>query len=535
MTDHAQVGDGGGADLVLVGECFHADFHGQLGELAAEIAQGGDEFGERLVGAVLLDEGLHQRAEFLQPGAVVHQHLASEQVERLDGVGAFVDHVDAGVAHVLLHAPLGDVAVAAVDLHRLRGGDPAVVGDERLDDGREQGHQVGRLLAHAFVGMMQFAVDLQRDEGGEGAAALGVGLGRQQHAAHVRMHDDRVGRQVRRFHAGEAAHLQPLFRVDQRVLIGNLGLAQPLHTHAQARRIHHHEHRVQALVRLPHEPAGGRVQVQLAGRVAVDAHFLLDRTAGDAIARADAAIGRGNELGHDEQRNSPGAGRSVRQAREHQVHDVGRHVVLAGGDEYLAAGNLVGPVGLRLGLGAQQAQVGAAMRLGQAHGAGPFARHQLGQVQLLLLRRAVLVQAFVGAVRQTGVHVPGLIAGVQHFGKRVVENDRQSLTAVLRVAGERRPARFHELLVRLLEAFGRGHGMRGLVQVAALAVARVVQGEQHLRGELGALLQHLIDGVGIDLRILRDLFQFVLDPQQLVQHELHVAQGSDVLTHGVLL
>ena len=41
---------------------------------------------------------------------------------------------------------------------------------------------------------------------------------------------------------------------------------------------------------------------------------------------------------------------------------------------------LVAAVGLRLGLGAQQAQVGAAVRLGQAHGAGPLAAGQLGQV-----------------------------------------------------------------------------------------------------------------------------------------------------------
>jgi hypothetical protein len=54
---------------------------------------------------------------------------------------------------------------------------------------------------------------------------------------------------------------------------------------------------------------------------------------------------------------------------------------------------LVAAVGLRLGLAAQQAQVGAAVRLGQAHGAGPLAAGQLGQVQRLLLGRAVGVQA----------------------------------------------------------------------------------------------------------------------------------------------
>ena len=84
--------------------------------------------------------------------AVVAKHLAAQQVQRLDGVGAFVDHVDARVAHVLLHAPLVDVAVSAVHLHAMRGGDPAVVAHEGLDDGRQQRHLVGAFPAHVGVG-----------------------------------------------------------------------------------------------------------------------------------------------------------------------------------------------------------------------------------------------------------------------------------------------------------------------------------------------------------------------------------------------
>ena len=81
-------------------------------------------------------------AELAQLGAVVQQHLAAQQVERLDGVGAFVDHVDPRVADVLLHAPFADVAVAAEDLHRQVGGGEAVVGDEGLDHRRQQREQV---------------------------------------------------------------------------------------------------------------------------------------------------------------------------------------------------------------------------------------------------------------------------------------------------------------------------------------------------------------------------------------------------------
>ena len=74
--------------------------------------------------------------------------------------------------------------------------------------------------------------------------------------------------------------------------------------------------------------------------------------------------------------------------------------MLAGADENLVAGDGVAAVRVRLGLGAQQAEIGAAVRLGQAHGAGPFAGRDLRAGRAPLFGRAVLVQAFVGAVRE---------------------------------------------------------------------------------------------------------------------------------------
>jgi hypothetical protein len=343
MADHPQVGHGGGADLVLVLHGLHADFHGQLGHLVAQVGERRDEFAHGLVGAVLLDEGLHQRAELLQLGAVVHQDLAAQQVERLDGVGALVDHVDAGVAHVLLDAGAGDEAGTAMHLHGLGRGDPAVVGHEGLHDRRQQRDHVRRILAHRLVGMIEFAVDLQGNEGRKCAPAFGIGLGGEQHAPHIRMHDDRIGRLVRRLGAGEAAHLQALFGVDQRVLVGHFGQAQALHADAEAGRVHHDEHGVETLVRLADQPAGCVVEVHLAGGAAMDAHLFLERTAGNRIARAEAAIGIGNELRHDEKGDSLGSGRRIGQAGQHQMDDVLRHVVLAGRDEDLAAGDLVEP------------------------------------------------------------------------------------------------------------------------------------------------------------------------------------------------
>ena len=84
----------------------------------------------------------------------------------------------------------------------------------------------------------------------------------------------------------------------------------------------------------------------------------------------------------------------------------------------------VAAVGLRLGLGAQQAEVGAAVRLrsgtwcrsirrwSASAGRSPSAR-----------RRAVRVQALVGAVRQARVHRPGLVGRVQHLVEALVQHD----------------------------------------------------------------------------------------------------------------
>ena len=68
-----------------------------------------------------------------------------------------------------------------------------------------------------------------------------------------------------------------------------------------------------------------------------------------------------------------GAGRRAFDAGQHQMDDVLGQIVLAGGDPDLGAGDLVAAVGLRHGVGAHQAEIGAALRLGQVHGAGPLA------------------------------------------------------------------------------------------------------------------------------------------------------------------
>ena len=154
----AQVVDGGGADLVRVLERLHADLGGELGDLAAEVGERVDELLHRLVRC--LPPRRRPRSSlpnFFSLAPLSREHLAAQQVERLDRVRALVDHVDARVANELLHSPFADVAVPAEHLQAVRGRDPGVVGEERLDDRRQQRDQVGAFLLLFLVVARQLA------------------------------------------------------------------------------------------------------------------------------------------------------------------------------------------------------------------------------------------------------------------------------------------------------------------------------------------------------------------------------------------
>ncbi len=89
------------------------------------------------------------------------------------------------------------------------------------------------------------------------------------------MNQDAVCGFARIFHACQTARLNPVFGISQRVLIRHLSQTQRLHTHPNARRIHHHKHGSQALVGLPHHRAYRAIEHHLASGITVDAHLVL--------------------------------------------------------------------------------------------------------------------------------------------------------------------------------------------------------------------------------------------------------------------
>ena len=110
-----------------------------------------------------------------QPANASRQ-LATDQIERLNAIGAFIDHGDAGIAHELLHAPFGDIAVAAVNLLRHRRALIAEIGHIGLHHRGEEGNQVVGFLAPLGRRMLGGDIELDAGPQRQGAAALNEGL-----------------------------------------------------------------------------------------------------------------------------------------------------------------------------------------------------------------------------------------------------------------------------------------------------------------------------------------------------------------------
>ncbi len=117
----------------------------------------------------------------------------------------------------------------------------------------------------------------------------------------------------------------------------------------------------------------------------MDAELVLDAACVDVVERAERAVGIDEEFRNQKQRNAPRAGRRIGQAGQHEMHDVIGHVVVAIGDEDFCALDAIGAVICAFGAAAQRADVGAGLRLGELHGAGPFARHQLFEIDFFQL------------------------------------------------------------------------------------------------------------------------------------------------------
>ena len=219
----------------------------------------------------------------------------------------------------------------------------------------------------------------------------------------------------------------------------------------------------------------------------------------------------------------------VRQPGEHEVDDVLAHVLLAPGDEDLGAGHPVAPVAGRLGPRAQQPEVGAAVRLREAHDPGPGPFDELGQVAPAQRLVGVLVDRDAGAVGQPRTEREGHVRRLQHLFDEHAEGAGQSLAAELRAARQPVPAALDERAVGVAEPARGAH--RPVLEGAAFLVPGPVEREHHVLAELRRLFEHRVDQIPGHLLESGQSRELPLCVEELVQHELHVPQRCLVRCH----
>ncbi|MND37789.1 hypothetical protein D3C80_284830 [compost metagenome] len=169
--------------------------------------------------------------------------------------------------------------------------------------------------------------------------------------------------------------------------------------------------------------------------------------------------------------------------------------MFAGGDEDLLAGNLIAAVALRNRLGAQQAEIGAAMGFCEVHGAGPGAFDHLRQIGFLLLLRAMHENGGNRTLREARIHHQRQVGRRHIFADSCMQRIGQALPAELRRNGKADPAAFTIGVISVLETIG--HGDRTVIgALAALAVAGKVEREKPLLGKLCGLAGDRLDHVG---------------------------------------
>ena len=331
----------------------------------------------------------------------------------------------------------------------------------------------------------------------------------------------------------DGAALLALLRVGQRLLIGAVGDADAFEADAEPRLVHHREHAVHAAIFLADQIADGAAMIAHghgAGGRGMHAELVLDAAGINVVALPQRAVGIDHEFRNQEQRDALGAGGRVGQAREHEMHDVVGHVVVAIGDEDLRALDAIGAVGLLFGAGAQRADVGAGLRLGELHGAGPFAGDELFEIDLLQLVGAMRIQRLDRRQRQQRAEAEGDVRRAPDLGAGRVDRQRQALAAEGLRPGHRVPAAVGPALV------GIGPARRGrdlvAVELDAVLVADPVERRQHVGRELAGFLQHGGGDVGVEIAVMAG-FDGGLQAGAMVERKQHVVDRRAV-GHGVI-
>ena len=409
----------------------------------------------------------------------------------------------------------------------------AGVGEHAFDHRGQQRNQIIGCLPFGLGLRLVAEIDLQRPPQCQRPRALVERPGIEQHAPHVRMDHQRVGLGIRLHRAGQAAPLPPVLRIGHGILVGDFPHADALNADTEPGGVHHDEHALQALILLADQISGRPVIIHHAGRIAVDAHLVLDRPAAEVIAGPETPVGIDQKLRHDEQADALHIVRRAADLGQHQMDDVVGHVMLTRRDENLGAADLVAAIRLRLGLGADEAEIGAAMRLGQVHRAGPAPVDHVGQEALFQLVGCRDIDRGNRSTCQARVHRKRHIGGAEIFLHRHRNRVGQSLPAIFGRGTQCPPAAVAELLIRFLEPGRRRHRSIG-VTGAAFAVADLVERLQNLLNKLRPLGQDRLNQIGRRIGKARQVRMF-FQLHDMLQDELGVLHRCAVAWHLIVL
>ena len=463
--------------------------------------------------------------------AAVARGFAPHQVVGLDGGRTFIDSQNLGVAVVLGHTGFFDKAHAAVHLHRHGGDFQAHLGAKALDQRHHEFVKGLVFFARLGVRVVVGYVKGRSRHAGQRAATLHISAHGHEHAAHIGVVNDGgacVDRPVHR------AALHPFAGEAGGFLVGALGNRNALHAHAVACGVHHDEHVFQAAVFLAHQVAHRAALVavlQNGGSTGLDAHLVLNAHAMHIVARAQSAVGVDQKLGHHKQADALDALRRALHAGQHQMDDVVGHVVLTPGDVNLGAKDLEGAVRLWLSPGTHHGQIAASLRLGQVHGAGPFAADQLFQVSGLEFVRACGQQRLNGTVAEQGAQRKTHVGRVLHLAAHRANGLGQALATKLHRVLQALPAAFGKKLKRLLEA--RGGCDHTVFPAGGVLVTGPIQRRQHAFVELGRFFENCLRRVQV--RVLKTgQLGNLGDASQVLDVEQHVFDGGDIAHGGFL-
>ncbi len=214
--------------------------------------------------------------ETAQQTPVILPHFAPHQIERLNAVGALINHRNSCVTRILFHAIFTDIAVPAMDLHRQIGNIKAHIGLIRLNHGGQQSHQIIRFLTFYGVRVLFGNIEIHANPIGEGARAFTKCLGCQQHFPHIWVHNNGVCGFIREFDPVERAHLQTVARIGEAVLPRYFSQPQTLHRNAKSRSIHHGKHGTKTFMGFTDQPADRIVKIHDAGGRCFNPHFVFN-------------------------------------------------------------------------------------------------------------------------------------------------------------------------------------------------------------------------------------------------------------------